>query len=184
MTFRRSTVSVVGWIGVVLSVIVALGAGGALYADEAAEAAAASQMLGQGVHVAATPTWASSSTQKRRRGGSTTTYTIRYAFWDRQMRRFDGSDTATAAEYAALTDPNRPGTIRGGATVAVVHDRTNPGINGLKSRFESESHIDWLTVGIAFVLTLGAGLLVVWGIRAFMNKRVTAAPATAWNASM
>jgi hypothetical protein len=184
MMFRRSTVSVAGWLGMILSVIAAVAIGGVLYAGEAREAATASQMLKQGVHVAATPTWASSSAQKRRRGGSTTSYTIRYAFWDRQMRRFDGSDTATAAEYASLTDPNRPGTIRGGATVAVVHDRANPAVNGLRSRFEGESRIDWLTIGIASLLTLGAGLLMVWGMRAFMNKRVAVAPVTAWNASV
>jgi hypothetical protein len=184
MAFTRKTVSVVGWVGIVVSVVAGLVVGGIVYSGEAEDAAAAQRMLKEGVTVKAVPTYASASTTKRRRGGSSTTYTIRYAFPDPQMRRVDGQDLATQAEYSALIDPNNSSVIRRGATVDVVYDRINPSKNGLKSRFESESSPDFWNIVLAFVLMLGVALLIVWGIYAFMKKRVApdaaATPAPAW----
>jgi hypothetical protein len=186
MTFARRTVSVVGWIGVALSVVAAVAVATFVYLDEAREAAGAADMLKNGVSVQATPTYASSSTTTRRRSGSTTTYTIRYSFWHPQKRLVLGEDKATQSEFNALTDPSHPSTIRRGAAVDVVYDPANPARNGLKSRFESQSSIDYLTVGIALAIALGAGLLVVWPVHAFMKKRIapetTTAGASAWHA--
>ena len=179
MTFSRKTVTVVGWIGVALSAVVALAAAAMVYNDEAGEALVAERMLKNGVVVAATPTYARSSTTTRRRSGSTTTYSIHYAFWDPQMRRFSGTDVATASEYAALTEPGRPATIRAGASVAVVYDRANPSNNGLRSRFESQSSIGWFTVAAVLALALGVGLPVTWAVYAFMKKRAVLLPAPA-----
>jgi hypothetical protein len=174
-------------IGVALSVLAGLIVGLVVYLDEAEVASKADRMLKTGTVVAAVPTSASSSTTKRRRGGSSTTYTIRYAFPDPQGRRVDGSDTATANEYGMLSDSSRPGIIRSGVTVQVVYERANPANNGLKSRFESQSHVDFWTIAIAFALTAGVALLITWGVRGFMRKRLApdattapAAPAPGW----
>jgi hypothetical protein len=121
-----------------------------------AAAAAAADVLKNGVGVQATPTHASSSTTTRRRSGSTTTYTIRYSFWHPQLRLVLGEDKATQSEFNALIDPSHPSTIRRGATVDVVYDRANPAKNGLRSRFESQRTIDYVTVGIALAIAQGA----------------------------
>ena len=186
MTFARRTVSVVGWIGVTLSVVAAVVVATFVYLDEADGAAAAADMLKNGVSVQATPTYASSSTTTRRRGGSTTTYTVRYSFWHPQKRLVLGEDKATQSEFNALTDPNHPSTIRRGATIDVLYDPADPAKNGLKSRFESQRSIDYFTVGMSLVIALGVGLLVVWPVHAFMKKRIASrertAGAPAWQA--
>jgi uncharacterized membrane protein YadS len=184
MTFARRTVSVVGWIGVTLSLVAAVVAATFVYMDEATDAAAAADMLKTGVTVQATPTYASSSTTTRRRGGSTTTYTIRYSFWHAQKRLVLGEDKATQSEFKALTDPDHPSTIRRGAMVDVVYDPANPAKNGLKSRFETQRSIDYFTVGLALVIAFGAGLLVVWPVHAFMKKRIAAGSMTTGMAAL
>jgi hypothetical protein len=173
MTFERKTMSLVTKIGVALSLLAGLLVGLVVYLDEAEVAAKADKMLKSGTVVAAVPTSASSSTTKRRRGGSSTTYTIRYAFPDAQGRRVDGSDTATVGEYGSLSDASRPGIIRPGVTVQVVYERSNPANNALKSRLDGQREIDFFTIAIAFALTAGVALLITWGVRGFMKKRLT-----------
>lgn len=179
MTFARTTMSLVTKLGLAVSVIAGLIVGLVVYLDEAEIAAKAQQILKTGTVVSAVPTSASSSTTKRRRGGSTTTYTIRYAFPDAQGRRIEGSDTATAGEYASLGDSSRPGTIRPNVRVDVVYDRANPSNNALKSRLEGQSQVDFANVAIAFGLTLGVALLITWGVRSFMKKRLAPDPMAA-----
>ncbi|HJQ60780.1 MAG TPA: DUF3592 domain-containing protein [Vineibacter sp.] len=176
MTFARTTMSLVTKIGLAISAIAGLIVGLVVYLDEAGIAAKAQQMLKAGTVVSAVPTSASSSTTKRRRGGTSTTYTIRYAFPDAQGRRIEGSDTATAGEYASLGDSSRPGTIRPSARLDVVYERGNPSNNGLKSRFDSQSQVDFTNVAIAFGLVLAVALLITWGVRGFMKRRLVPEP--------
>jgi hypothetical protein len=179
MRFARKTVSRVALIGVALSVFGALAAGVFLLSDLIDKAVTAKNMLKDGVVVSATPTYVGSETTKRRRGGTSTTYTVRYAFWDAQSRRYEGSFNPTEGEFNAFIDPNRPGIVRRDARVQVVYDRADPARNGAKSVYERQRSVDFAgNTVISVLIVLVAGLFITWRVYVFMKKRIVEAPET------